>query len=308
MGTRLPPDAELQSLYNQLGSVKAVAEKLGAPRTTVSNRIHRIGSQVKVDPRTVIDKLSHEVDERPIPVVVRDYSHLDCLYVYPLGDVHLGAKRHVSERWAEWLAYLIKNKNTSMLGTGDFLNTAIAGSPSDLYDETMSSGDAKRLLRRQLEPLAKQGRLDLLMPGNHEDRITKQIGDCPINDVCDSLDVPYTDAAAVVVYQVGGQEYDVFVRHGTGNGQSTAALKKAWNMVPTADVAVTGHVHAQMVAANEYYRREGGEMVRHRRYEVSSGSFLGSERYAIQRGYAPTRIGAPRIYLDGRSHDVHCSI
>lgn len=300
----LPDIATLKAMRDRLGTIKAVAEELGVPRTTVNDAFTRTTRRAP----STIDDLSHNVDGPELEVVIRDYSHLDALYVYPLGDVHIGAKRHVSERWLEWLAYLEQHENTSMLGTGDFLNTAIMGSPSDVYEETMTAGDAKRLLRKQLAPLASTGRVDLLMPGNHEDRITKATGDCPIRDVCDTLDVPYVEAAAVVVYLVGDQSYDVLVRHGTGNGQSPAALKKAWNIYPTADVAVTGHVHSQMVAANEYYARVGNAMVRKRRYEVSSGSFLGSEKYAVQRGYSPTRIGAPRVFLDGGRHDVHASL
>jgi hypothetical protein len=47
---------------------------------------------------------------------------------------------------------------------------------------------------------------------------------------------------------------------------------------------------------------------RRHRYFTSSGSFLALERYAAQRGYAPTRLGAPRIFLDGTQRDVRVSV
>lgn len=255
------------------------------------------------------NQLSSEVDASEIPVIRRDYSHLDHLYVYPLGDVHLGAAAHRADRWAEWLDYLQKNKNTSMLGTGDFLNAAIVGAKSDVYEEKGTVGTTKRLLRDQLRPLAEQGRLDVLTPGNHERRVSRAVGDCPILDVAEQLKVPYTPSACLLIYKVGKVKYRIYMRHGDGNGQSLAALGKS-ALVITADVYVTGHVHAQAATADEYFdlAPSGVRVIRKRRYYVSSGSFLGMEEYAAVRGYKPTRIGAPRIYLDGRTHDVHCSI
>lgn len=271
------------------------ARSLGVHRTTVSRGLRR---------GRFYDGLSQEQDA-DVPVIVRDYSHLPSLRVYPLGDVHLGADRHLAGRWAEWVDYLVSRRDVSMIGTGDFFNAGIVGSKSEVYDETTTVGDARRLLTEQLRPLS--DRLDLLVPGNHEDRIFRAVGICPVRDVADFLEVPYAKAAAMVVYRVGDQEYEFYVRHGTGNGQSLAQLAKGAG-VARADVYVTGHTHRQAATSDDFMVREGARMVYRHRYFVSSGSFLGYEKYAAARGYVPTRIGAPRVFLDGRSHDVHVSI
>lgn len=242
-----------------------------------------------------------------IPVIYRDYSSESRHFIYPLGDVHKGSKTHNKEMWRDWLAYLRKRKIASLLGTGDFLNVGIVGSKSDIYDETMTVGKAKREITHELRSLAETGRIDALAPGNHEDRITRSIGDCPIQDICDSLDVPYIEAAALLVYRVGNQEYEVYMRHGTGSGQSLIGLGKGAGVI-RADIYVTGHTHRQAVTADDWFVREGDDSVRRKRYFVSSGSFLGYEKYAAQRGYPPSRMGAPRIYLDGERWDVHVSI
>ncbi len=41
---------------------------------------------------------------------------------------------------------------------------------------------------------------------------------------------------------------------------------------------------------------------------VSSGAFLERGGYAVQKGYSPAKLGSPRLRLDGRKKDVHCSI
>jgi 3',5'-cyclic AMP phosphodiesterase CpdA len=253
------------------------------------------------------DGLSTEINDNEIPVIIRDYSDKESHRVYPLGDLHIGAANHQADRWAEWVRYIEERDDTSLLLTGDLFNAAIVGAKSDVYEELHPVGDAKRMLRRQLTPLAAQGRVDAAGPGNHEARIWRAVGDCPVLDVCDSLDIPYYRAAAMVVYIVGDQTYEFYLRHGTGNGQALASLSKS-GMVAQADVYVTGHVHRAAVTTDEFYVREGDRVVRRRRYYVSSGSFLGAETYALERGYVPARIGAPRIDLDGTRHDVHVSI
>jgi UDP-2,3-diacylglucosamine pyrophosphatase LpxH len=250
-----------------------------------------------------------DADPEELQLVKRDYSGENRHYLYPLGDVHLGARSHHGKMWQQWVDFLLAKPNTSLLGTGDFLNTAIIGSKSDTYDERMTVGEAKRILIEQLRPLAEAGRIDCLMPGNHEDRIKRSIGDCPIQDVADALGVPYVEAAAMFLFQVGKVEYRVFLRHGTGNGQSMAALNKSRSVIP-ADCYVTGHTHRQQVLAEDIFDVEGDKsrVGRRKWYAVSSGSFLGYERYAAQRGYSPGRLGAPRIFLDGKRHDLHVSI
>lgn len=292
----------VEELIRDGWSNRRIAQEVGSSKDAVRRFRARSSAPAPVD------DLSHDADQfEEVPVIIRDYTHLDSMYVYPLGDVHIGARMHQAKRWTEWLGYLAGNKNTSMLGLGDYLNSAIVGSKSDVYEETMTVGDAKRLLRGQLTPLARDGRIDLMMPGNHEERVSRAVGECPIQDVAEWLEVPYARSAAMVVYRVGDMEYDFWVRHGTGSGQSMVALKKG-STTAAADVYVTGHVHNQSIAADEQFIREGEKVVRRRRYYVSSGSFLSAESYALERGYTPTRIGAPRVYLDGRRRDVHVSL
>ena len=299
--TRITPEvvAQARRLISEGASQRQAASELG---------ISQSGLSVKL---ADADFLTHDPTEdyEEIPVVVRDYSHLGELKVYPLGDLHIGTPAHDRERWEEWVDYLIRSKDSSLLGTGDFLNAALKDSKSEAYDEHLTVGDAKRRLRAQLKPLAEDGRIDLLVPGNHEDRIYRAVGDCPIHDLSDALGVPFSRSAALLIYRVGDVEYTVYMRHGTGNGQSLAQLSKS-AMTVDADVYVTGHTHKQAATADEYFTLDEKAMKvrRAKRYYVSSGSFLRYETYAAQRGYTPTRLGSPRVHLSGARKDVHVSI
>jgi predicted phosphodiesterase len=304
LATELPRNGTLLALAQKFSTDQALADHLRVPRTTLRDHIYRLGMREAINAARELPDAEEPVE---LPLIQRNYSDQDRHYLYAIGDVHIGAKSHHARAWQKWLNFLYSKENASLLGTGDFLNTAILGSKSDVYDEKMTVGEAKRLLIEQLRPLAEAGRIDALMPGNHEDRITRSIGDCPIRDVADALSVPYIEAAGMFLYQVGEVQYRVFLRHGTGNGQSMSALTKSRSVIP-ADVYLTGHTHRQQVLAEDIFDVGSNRVGRRKWYAVSSGSFLGYERYAAQRGYSPGRLGAPRIFLDGKRHDLHVSI
>lgn len=246
-----------------------------------------------------------------IPVVHRDYSGLDSLHMYPVGDIHLGSPSCAEDALDEWLKYIVETPNVSLLNTGDNLNAAIVGSVSDVYTEKYTVQEARRLLTEKFQPVAAAKKLDGIIDGNHEARIYRATGDSPNAAVADALGVPYATASLLVVYHVGDQEYTCYVRHGQGGGSTMGAavnrLEKQERIID-ADIYISGHTHTQVAFPKETFFRDGDRTVRRKRMFVSSGSFLGYEDYAKVAGYPPAHIGAPRVFLDGRRHDVHASV
>ena len=300
----LPRNGELLELAEKYQTTQALADHLGVPRTTLRDHIYRLGVQDAVN---AVRRLPEVTQPDEIPVIRRDYSHQDKHYLYPLGDLHIGAKMHNAKMWAQWLTYLEDREDTSLLLTGDLFNTAIIGSKSDVYDETMTVYDAKKLVREQLKRLAEEKRIDGAVPGNHEDRITRATGECPVRDTCDWLKIPYIRDAALLVYTVGAQQYEIFLRHGTGSGQSLVALTKTQQVI-RADVYIHGHIHNQAARVGDVFETKAGKVGRRKFIAITSGSFLAYESYAAVRGYAPGHMGSPRIFLDGRRHDFHVSL
>lgn len=282
-------------------SIRSLAPDYGVNESTLRRALRA---------NSASDGLTYDIDFEEIPVVFRDYSDQDHHYVYPLGDVHVGSPKHMAARWHEWTEYLEGAPNVSLLNTGDNINAAIIGSKSDVYAEKMTVQDALDYLYDDLEPLAAQNKIDVVMPGNHEDRVWRAVGWDPSYALAQRLDVPHAAAAVLLIYQVGQVQYKFYVRHGTGNGQSFTQLVKGNLVMPTADVILTGHTHKMQTTADEFFDYDPAlnRVVRHRRYYASSGSFLAYEQYAAVRGYGPTRIGAPRIWLDGERRGVHVSI
>lgn len=313
MASKLDPKkGEIEAKLAAGVSANTLAGEFGCARSTMQEFIKKncgpvIGAGTFAD-----DKLTSDPgDSANIPVVHRDYSNLASLHTYPLGDIHLGAPECAEDALDEWLQYLMDAEDVSMLNTGDNLNCAIASSVSDTYAETLTVGQARAKLTEKFRPLAEKGILDGIIDGNHEERIYRAVGDSPNAAVAEALGVPYAPAALLVVYHVGDQEYNLYVRHGRGGGATMGAavnrLEKQERIID-ADVYVSGHTHTQVAFPKNTFVREGDQVVRKKRLFICSGSFLGYEDYAKVAGFAPAHIGAPRIFFDGRRHDIHASV
>jgi hypothetical protein len=297
-----------QAARGEKPNIALAARTAGAPRTTVRDRWHTIQNPRRVSEPDAPPEFAIQPNE--IPVIYRDYSHLDKLHVFPLGDIHKGSPNFQGAKWREWLDYILATEGASMLGTGDFLNAALKTSVSDVYTETQTVAGAKRELAEELAPLQEAGKLDLLIPGNHENRVTIATGECPIQDVAWKLEANYAPAAAMIVYKVGAIEYEVYLRHGSGSGRAGAQANRMEReaLVCHADIYVTGHTHRQQAIRGAIFERKGDHLVRRRQVYVSSGSFLSYEGYAAKHGLPPADVGAPRIRLDGTRKDPHASI
>lgn len=294
----------------QCDTIAAAARNAGVPRQTLSDHWNKETAGVPDFKPDGLDG-DHEPQVSEIPVFRRTYDAAEH-YVYPLGDVHKGAPAHQHHKWRKWLDYLTETEDVSMLGTGDFLNCALKTSVSDVYEEAMTVKDAKWQMADELKPLAEKDTLDILIPGNHELRVTKATGECPVYDIARSLGVNYSATAAVIVYEVGDVVYTAYVVHGKGGGQVGARANRLKKQALTiqADVYVSGHTHSQLSFPDEFYSvdTESLRVVRNKQMFVSSGSFLAMEDYAAISGFSPTHMGAPRIRLDGRRKDVRVSI
>lgn len=309
MSSKLQPfAADIQNALDNDVSQRDLAIKYGVARSTLQNFIRNHLDSVRFADH---DRLDENPDGHvEVPTFSFDYRDREELYLYPLGDVHIGATHHAAARWQEWLDYLLTAENAVMVGTGDFLNCALKNSKSEAYDEEATVGQSRDRLWDQLTPLAKSRKINLLMPGNHEDRVYIATGDCPIAVVAKALDIPYARDAVVLIYNVGEVTYEVYVRHGTGGGEIGARANRLAKQARTivSDVYISGHSHSQLVFQQDLFVVREGRAVRRRQLFVSSGSFVGYEGYAAKRGMAPTKIGAPRVRLDGTRLDAHASI
>lgn len=296
-------------------TIRAAADAVGLAESTL--RYHLNGGSRKSGrgvEAPLVEGVNDELPDAPttgIPVYDLDYTGFEheALRVYPLGDVHLGSAEHEAAKWQSWLDYIKGQDDTAVILTGDIFNSAIVGSKSDVYRETMTVGDALKVAGAQLAPIA--DKIDLAIPGNHEERVYRAAGLEPVEVLADKLGVPYARKTAVLRYRFPGAEYLVYVIHGTGADGSSSIGGKAnamerRNKAVLADVYLSAHTHSQLLARDRIFDPSTGRW--RRRLYASSGSFVGYESYAAERGWAAGDIGAARLRFDARRHDVRGSI
>lgn len=283
---------------------------LNMPVSTFKDKLNRI----KRGPVFESDDLSESVSPGEIPIFTIDHTDKEKLMLYPIGDIHKGAAQHLEDLFKQWLRYLRDADNVACIFTGDGLNAAIPGSKSDPFEEKYPLHTAIDKLSEDLK--IAQDKIDAMIAGNHDLRAYKITSLDPMKILADRMGVKAYDQTSMLLrYLVGDQEYHIYLRHGTGNPASIGAMTnqmKASRDTIFADIYITGHTHKQLAFPLDIFIPDFSEktprMIRKKQFFISSGSFVGYERYAQERGWAPTHPGAPRIYLDGTRHDHHVSL
>lgn len=256
--------------------------------------------------------LQHEYPDPPKTVheftlPVRD----DAAVVIAIGDWHLGLKACYREKLEAYLRYIEQRPNHAVLLVGDLGETATKTSVGKaMFDEDIHIPAQQKLIAEMLTPLAKQGQILGVVPGNHEGRIAQQLGIDVTEQLADRLGFPHLGYQGYLACHVGDQTYTIMVAHGksaaaTPAGQLNAARKLA-NIAPAMDVLVSGHSHALMHTSDQVlvYDPAAKEMRMHRRTFVVAGSFVRYEGYPVESLLTPQITGCARIGLRADRHDV----
>ena len=170
-----------------------------------------------------------------------DFTHLT---IYPLGDVHIGAKEFNLELFKEWIEMVKADPNGVVVIIGDMMNMGLRNSKSNVYEEVLSPMEQKELCYELLEPIA-----DKIIggcSGNHEYRAVKEVGMNPLYDVFCRLRIEdrYRENACFIKLTVGKQgknpnTYGVVLTHGSSKNKD----KKWTYSVDGCDCFISGHVH-----------------------------------------------------------------
>lgn len=232
------------------------------------------------------------------------------IVVHVLSDVHLAAGRCRLDLLRARLDAIKKAGETHrIICAGDWPDIRTRGSKS-AKGGVMTPHQELDLMVGLLKPFA--DRIDLLIPGNHEDRIEREV-DLDFASVAASLIgcvESYRAGATVIRYSLRrcdsvrqGPIYETvsgLVHHGFGGGATPgAALNKLATLVrgwyPEADFACMGHLHQGGVVPIVTYR--GFPPHRHTCLLFATGTAVDHEDYAQKFGLAPSWVGAPEVHL-----------
>jgi predicted phosphodiesterase len=241
-------------------------------------------------------------------LIQSNYSDLDHLNLYPLGDVHIGSKEFDLDLFNQWIEMVKNDPNGAVVIVGDMMNMGLRNSKSNVYEEKLSPMEQKELCYELLLPIA-----DKIIggcPGNHEYRAVKEVGTNPLYDVFCRLRIEdrYRENACFIKLTVGKQgknpnTYGVVLTHG-----SSKSKHKKWTYsVDGCDCFISGHTHE---AAHDPLAKIRMDLTHNKVKLVGYQNvvvipFQNYGGYAIRGEYLPNFLGQfQRITFDGTSKRV----
>ena len=181
-----------------------------------------------------------------LDVIIKKYPReQEILRVYAIGDVHVGS-REFDEAAVKKKINIIKNDPYAALCIcGDLGDYGLKNSKTNVYQATMTPREQQNYIRELFLPVV--DKIAAAVPGNHEERITKEVGTCPLYDLCVLWGIPevYRENLAITKYVFGNRnkkQQHVCVGI-TTHGATRARHKKFIAGFDGIDFAISGHTH-----------------------------------------------------------------
>lgn len=171
------------------------------------------------------------------------------LHIYALGDIHVGSPEYDSEAVQKKLQIIKDDPVGVVCICGDLADYGLKNSKSNVYFQTMDPAEQQRFVYELLEPI--KDKIVSLVPGNHEFRITKEVGLCPLYDIAVRLGIEDVYRENVAILKVsfgkrrGGPSPNTFVGI-TTHGSSRNKHQKHVACYDGIDWCISGHTHQPM--------------------------------------------------------------
>ena len=228
--------------------------------------------------------------------------------LYPLGDIHYGSPQ-CDVKFVEKLVEIIRKDSTGFwVGMGDMIENAMIGTLGDIYRQKFSPQEQCEYIVSLLKPIKDKGLF--IVTGNHELRSARHAGLEPDRFVANLLGVPYAGPSCLsklfLKHKSRVSSFDCFVHHGAGGGRTQGgkvnASARLRDIVPTADLTLSGHSHT--TGRIPVMWREAGlkKIINRMGYNYITGSALSYDcSYAEEKALPPAINEFISITLHGRT-------
>jgi len=178
-----------------------------------------------------------------LDVIVKHYPY-KTLRVYALGDIHIGSQEFDERAVKRKLSIIQDDDEAALVLCGDVADFGLKNSRSNVYQQVMPVKDQIEYAYELLKPVAHK--MSAVVPGNHEERVTKEVGLCPLYDLCVRWGVPevYRENMAITKYSFGNKHNGrPIVIIGLTTHGSTRNKHQRFISCFDADIAISGHIH-----------------------------------------------------------------
>lgn len=234
---------------------------------------------------------------KPIKINLEEDNNIQ---IYVLSDMHIGDANADLPTLKRIIEHIKNTPNMYVILLGDILNTALKTSKSDIYSETLNVMDAQKLALQLLLPI--KDKILAMTPGNHENRVWKEVGIDLSLWLAEKLEVQdrYRNNNIALTIQFGSDvngnpfRLNIFGQHGAyGGGRRLGAAMNALEdldgIVGNADIYIRAHTHQPIQGSrNIFLFDDKGNIHRRTKYYFNSPSVLNYGGYAAEKGYKPT--------------------
>ena len=236
------------------------------------------------------------------------------IYIYPLGDVHIGDKGFTDaseEKLKGYIDFIKKTPNAFAILQGDLLNCATRISKSSPFEQKMDLKDQIAKAVELLKPIKDKilGAID----GNHETRMCDFAGYSPTISICERLGIDYMGDSVVYVVRMGCHSkrgaprtsFTLYSHHTTGGSGRTVGSKinrvgVMREIVANCDIYCGSHNHmlGAVPAVTQMINSTSGNVEVVRQMLVDCGGYLEWDNtYAERMMLPPLKMGSPRLHL-----------
>ena len=168
--------------------------------------------------------------------------------VYALGDVHVGSAEFNETAIKKKIQIILDDPDGVVALCGDLGDFGLKNSKTNVYQQTMNPASQVEYIYDLFKPLAEAGKIIAAVPGNHEERLVREVGVCPLYDLCVRWGISdrYRENVAIVKLTFGslngGKARQIFagiVTHGSTRNKHRKFTASFDNI----DFAISGHTH-----------------------------------------------------------------
>ena len=228
-----------------------------------------------------------------LDLIVKTYPNTkewNTLRVYALGDVHVGAPNFNEQAIKKKIEIIKNDKHCAVVLCGDLADYGLRNSKTNIYQSTLSVREQQRYVLDLFSPI--KDKISVCVPGNHEERITREVGTCPMYDMCVLWGIPevYRENVAITKYAFGSQRgkkqrivFYGITSHGASKNRHHKFVSASFE---GQDFAISGHVHEPSYSPHGRIRIERNGTVHHVPYkEIVVDANLSPGGYAMKKEY-----------------------
>ena len=239
----------------------------------------------------------------------------------PLADIHYGNPLFSERHLDRTIKYILDTPNCKTFLGGDLFDCVLKSSVGDIYHQIGSPQEQRDWLLEKLYPI--KDRILGAVSGNHDRRLTREVGVDFISDIAKEFHIPYRDEGLKIRVTFGrgangdshsSYTYSIYYTHGYGgartDGARIAKIQRTSTFV-NADLYCMSHDHQVQVQPSIYLEDDPrshidkdtgfrmGKVVVKPKMLVKTNAYIKWGGHGEINGFAPVSLIAPKVRFMG---------